>query len=220
MPSRIRYRHSSKEKVLRLERWIVMTLDWVAAHYCITKSDLLRSLIQWVDRKTELVDPAKQWETVAFFEDTILLCVRLGDRNEQLLEDIAKHLDLSLGDAIKSIVLTNLDNEVERLEKQKPRASTLEILRHRQIYISEELADALYTLRDQRGESVSLLLKEAIGQCRTRTVAPLPLYRKERNVNLRLTSQEWEKLDMLAASSGMESSEAVASLLVSHYFSE
>ena len=88
----------------------------------------------------------------------------------------------------------------------------------RQYLFSEELVDALFSLRDQRGESVSLLLQEAVLQNRNNKIEPLPIARKEHKLSLTLARQEWEMLDMLAVTSDLPSDETAASLLIKHYF--
>jgi hypothetical protein len=216
----IRRNHNkSSDKVLEIKRWALMMLDWVSAYYGVTKSELLRALIQTLESQDkELKNPRDFHKSSGFFNEKVLFHFMLSKREELLLTEVASSLKLSQAELVASLLLSRLDLITDRYQQNKPRNKDRETLQHRQVYVSEELVDALYTLRDQRGESVSLLLKEAVNGHRKRVTEKLPMYRRERNVNLRLTSQEWSKLDQIAAATDIESSEAVASLLIEHYF--
>jgi len=211
----------SRTKVLGIKRWALMMLDWVGSHYAVTKTELLRALIQSLENSNEeLTDPRDFHKSSGFFNEQVLFHFLITEREELLLTEVAKTLKLSQAELIASLLISRLDLVTSRYDQQKPRNLSRESLHHRQVYISEELLDALYTLRDERGESPSMLLKEAVTNFRERRTERLPIYRRERNVNLRLTSQEWSKLDEIAASTGIEPSEAVASLFVQYFFKE
>ena len=184
--------------------------------YGITKSDLLRSLILSVQSLDE-VKPSITMP-IDFFNESSLINFKISNEDLYFLDETTKHLDITLGKLLESIILTCLGKEIQRLKENHPRANTLGSSRRRQYYFSEELADALCYLRDQRGESISLLLKEAILNNRLREVPPLPIVRKERKFSLSMKKQDWEKLDMIAVSSDLASNETASSLLINYYF--
>ena len=211
-----RYQKNNLIKVMRISTWSAMTLDWVSGYFGITKSELLRALILSVQSNEEIHKPFNF--PIAFFNETKLINIRLNQEDLFFLEETSSHLKFSMGQLIDSILITCLDKEIGRLKENKPRARTLNANKIRQYYFSSELVDALFHVRDERGESPSLLLQEAVLQNRNNSIEGLPIHRKEHKLTLTLSSQEWEMVDMLAASSSLAADETAASLLINHYF--
>lgn len=216
---RRRNREASSSIVVRMPRWSLMILDSTAAQFGITKSDLLRGVLERLETKDELLDARQVLKSSSYLSELVQFHFYLSDRALFLLENAGKTLQLGYGQLLACLLLNFIDEESQRLQENRPRVRQLSALRHRQIYLAEELVDALYSVRDDRGESLSLLLQEAVLDYRERKLKRLPILRKDRNVNLRLTSQQWSKLDTIAASSEMDTTEAVAALFLHHYFS-
>jgi hypothetical protein len=215
---RKRNKARSHSKVLRLPRWSLMILDGTAAQFGITKSDLLRGMLERLESKDELLNAREVLKSSSYLTEPVQFHFHLTEREQFLLEESAKTLKIGQCQVIACLILSLIDSEAERLQQNKPRTRHRASLFHRQVYLAEEMVDALYSVRDERGESISLLLQEAVLTYRERTIKPMPITRKDRNVNLRLTSQQWSKLDTIAASSELTTTDAVAALFYHHFF--
>ena len=210
-----------EDKVIELKRWQLMKLDWVSSYYCVSKTEILRSLIQTLESTDKELKESKEFlKGSRFFNKRVLFHLMLTERELFLFTEVAKNLEISQQRLVGSLLLTRLDLITKRLDQNLPRNLSKDPLQLRQLYFSTELVDDLYTIRDERGESVSLLLKEAVLDYRQRVLSKLPCIRKERNLSLRLSKQEWSKLDQIAVSSEMPIEEAVASILINHYFGD
>lgn len=211
-----RYRNKSLNKVFRMSRWAVMALDWTAERYSISKAELLRAMILSVQKHEEIEAPIEF--PVKSLNESALINIYIDQLDYSFLEESAKHLKLSLGKLLECIILTSLDQEIERLKGNHPRTKTLNSRKRRQYYFSEELSDALCMIRDELGKSISELLTESIVNNRISELTPLPIVRKERKFTLTLSKQEWEQVDILATGSGIDADEAAAILLINHFF--
>ena len=194
-----------------------MLVDRVADYYMVPKSNLMRLIIEEARNLEELESPEDL--PIQFFNKDFQICLKLNESDFIFISKIAEDNKISLKKTIHSIIVSGLPIVAERLENNRgifqrktDRLKTVKFL------VNAELYDALLYVRDDTGDSISLLLKEALHSYRYRTVEPLPNWKKEKPIKVRMLPQEWERIEILATASKLHPYETAASLLLTHYF--
>lgn len=202
----------------RLPMYMAMLVDRTSDYYMVSKSVLIRNLIDNSKGLDELHNFYRMPDSLAFFNKAQQVVFRLDDEDIQFLEDLRVHLGISRDRTLETVILSGIDKITRIMNKSK---TTLPDARKRYekrfCYVNAEIHDAFCQMRDERGESISLLLKEAVSGYRKRTADPIHRFSKEKNLTLRLLPQDWERVDMVAISSDMDVAEVVASIMVDYY---
>ena len=210
------YTSKGEFKAYRMPLWVIMMIDWLADYYSVGKSHLVRSLLKRAELFENIQVPKNHPIPYLNTEKKLNLTINSSDSN--IIQLISNQFNWSESKAVHAIIQTAIESEIERLNEQPREERNLGKNKLRQIYASAELRDVLFELRDRRGESLSLLLKEAVLNYRKRTVPSLPVYRKEKLMRLRLRKQEWDIVDTIAVSSELPVDETVNSLFIQYYF--
>ena len=79
-----------------------------------------------------------------------------------VLKQISARFTWPIGTALQCIIQTGITDEITRLNQMPVQIKNLDRLVHRQIYLAHDLRDIIFEIRDRRGESPSLLLKDAL----------------------------------------------------------
>lgn len=212
-----RYNTKMSETNYRLPFWMTMLLDRVSDYYMVPKSNLMRLLIDECKNHDVLESPVKF--PLEFFNKSSQAGLTLSAEDNEFINKISNDTGLKITKSLQALILTAMPKVVERLEASKSQFQKMNSrLKCVNFYMNSELYDALLYVRDETGNSISLLLKEAIHSYRKRTIEPLPNWKKERRVFVRLLPQEWEKVQILATASEISDKEAAISLLLNHYF--
>ena len=204
-------------KVYRIPFWTNLLVDRVSDYYMVPKSNLMRLVIEEVNSMESLEFPMEL--PINFFNRDSQIALSLNESDISFISKISTENKISLKKTLHSIIVSGIPIVTERLENSRgifqrktDRLKTVHFL------VNTELYDALLYVRDETGNSISLLLKEALHSYRYRTIDPLPNWKKEKQISVRLIPQEWERLEILATASKLHVHETAASLLLTHYF--
>lgn len=202
----------------RLPLYLSMLVDRTADYYMISKSSLMRNLIDNAKGLDELHNFYRLPEHLDFFNKPTQIYLKLNREDLIFLSDLSEHLEISRNKTLECIILSGIDKLTRIMDESKmilPNARKRFQLRS--LYVNRELHDSFCEIRDDRGESISLLLKEAVSGFNKRVTDPINRFAKEKMMNLRLLPEEWDKLDIIANASKLDTAECVASIMADYY---
>tara|TARA_X000000950_G_C13906376_1_gene657049 strand:+ start:2152 stop:2877 length:726 start_codon:yes stop_codon:yes gene_type:complete len=213
---RKQYNSAGEVLTLKIKAWIPMMVDYVSLKYCISKNHLVRSLLIRAQRMDTIQIPKEH--PLEIFNENICWNIYLSPADIDVLKQISARFTWPIGTALQCIIQTGITDEITRLNQMPVQIKNLDRLVHRQIYLAHDLRDIIFEIRDRRGESPSLLLKDALINYRRSKLPVLDVYPKEKNLQLRMHRTEWDRLDELAVASELKRDEAVQSLFMWYYF--
>lgn len=202
--------------ICKLPRWVIITIRDVADYYSVDQASVLRACIQACERKDVLIELPKQ--PLPYLNQGVAYPLKASFEDQEHIRYWEERLSWTKKTVLASMIITGLPPVIERLKHSKPLVSRLIRNKLHQITVPAELRDSIFDLRDERGESPSLLLREALLNWRKRDVPPIPDFRNGKKLFLRLLVQEWERMEMIAVASEMPLKKSIASLFLYYFF--
>ena len=210
-----------KRDKFRLPMYLAMLVDRVSDHYMVPKSTLMRNLIDYAKGLEELEHYFRMPDRLKFFNKSVQIMVKLNDEDLLFLKDLSEHFGFSRDRCLECVILSSIDRITRILDDSKqglPDARRKNIFRG--LSVPAELHDSIMEIRNDRGESPSLLLREAILGFNKRVASPIESFSKDKRLSLRLLPHEWEKVDVIATSSKLSTEECVASIMIDQFLIE
>lgn len=213
------YRNSMMKETLRIPRFQLMFMNQMSDWFGISKPNLLRLMVAHCRELENLEEYTEFPNSQKYLNNKVSFAFQLDREGQNYLEDLYRHLGVSKNHAMSLIISNSINTIGKRLEAARgtvedPRNSSVV----RGAYVSAELHAALMELREINGESISLLLKTAIEEHRTRTIEPDDSFRAEKKVSLRINAGNFDKMKVLCISSDMNLNEGVSGILKNFYF--
>lgn len=212
------YRISMPRESVRIPRYQLMLINQLSEWYSVSKPHILRLMIEHC-RTLDEMEEVYSFPKSKFLNAQASIAFQLDTDGMEYLEDLSKHLGISKNHAVSLIIANAIDAVGNKLDNSRVHvADPRNSLVVRGVYVSAELHAALMELRDRYGESVSLLLKTAIEEHRTRTIEPDDSFRVDKKVSLRMNAGNFDKMKVLCVSSNMNLNEGFSGLMKNFYF--